>query len=442
MSVTPIPETFRTKSGSHILYVYSNLDAYVDNAVFFIKTAFRLKQHVVFIEEQEIFARIQAQLAEGGDSSSDDLHFLHYVNGREYYGYCQKFDACHVTGNLETIAAFFTSRGLPMRIWGHVIWPAQPDIEYPLRQYEDNCGTTISRLGYTTVCAYDGRAVPAYIQTVMMHNHEYLMTDELLTQSNLYSDKAHPQPITFPSLFVHPHLESEGDFHEQKTAFLHVISHEVRNPLSVIDGSAAQLRRDEPDASRRQKLDIIRHHTKLIDYEIRHLITTEHLLSNRAWRKETIELSPVLFEIIEIFTLKALTQNMRLTSAIQVDGSELILGQPKGLHLILYNLLNNAIQYGNEGQEIVFSASKANKTPDAVVFKVTDCGAGMSEAQTAALFPPKSRTEPSQGSSGLANGLGNSLTLVWQLVQHFGGDISVDSKLDAGSTFQVEVPLV
>lgn len=433
MGYTPINETFGAKSGSHILYVYSDSETYVENAALFIQTAFELEQHVVLIETPELFARIRMHLLDKQNLSASNLARLHYVNAHEYYGSQHNFESCQVIENFEVIARRFHAKGRPLRMWGHVIWKSQPNIETPLREYEDHCGVTAAELGYTTVCAYDGHTVPSYIQTTMMQNHEYLMTDHLLTPSNFYKGQGCDRPVVFPSLFHHRHLESRADLHEQKMDFLHVVSHEVRNPLAVIEGFAMQLKGEERDETRKGKLETIRNHAKVIDYEITHLIATEELLStNGAWSSEPVQLLPLVLEVAHVSGLKAQTQNMQLAQEIELDGSETVVANIKGLQLVLFSLLNNAIQYGREGQTILL---RVGKTQEVIILQVTDCGIGMTKDQVGTVFRRSDRTNREIG------GLGQSLHLVYQLVLHFGGTISVLSQLNIGSTFRVEIPL-
>ncbi|WP_129076978.1 hypothetical protein [Anaerobacillus alkaliphilus] len=79
-----------------------------------------------------------------------------------------------------------------------------------------------------TVCCYDGNEVPASVQTDMMKSNPYLMTDTSLVKSSLYNHPAHT------SLSAQKNVEIELDFYRQKLDFIHVVAHEVRNPLTVI----------------------------------------------------------------------------------------------------------------------------------------------------------------------------------------------------------------
>ncbi|WP_078427956.1 hypothetical protein [Alkalihalobacterium alkalinitrilicum] len=87
----------------------------------------------------------------------------------------------------------------------------------------------MSEIGFVTVCCYNGNKVPAYIFTEMMRSHPYLMTDKELVKSVLYNQT---EETVFPSLATQRKIESDLDFYKQKLEFIHVVAHEVRNPLT------------------------------------------------------------------------------------------------------------------------------------------------------------------------------------------------------------------
>lgn len=431
MVLARITDTLCARAGSHILYFYSSLDAYIQNAASFIRAGLQLGQHVIFIDNPARFRRIQEHLLTSEDITETELQKLHYATDHWYYNLDHDFDLHNVFANFESILGSVNDDGCTMRTWGHVVWQEQPDIDSRLRTFESSCDLTVSGLGYTTVCAYDAHVVPAYIQTEMMRHHEYFMTDQSLTRSNLYKESLN-HPVHFPTLFSHDHVDSHSALHQQKLDFLHVLAHEVRNPLTVIEANAVQLVEEEPDMTRRQQLETIRDHSKVIDYEIAYMIAVERMLTtDLMWQKKPVLLLPIVLEIANIIKLKAHTQNMNLVQEIQLDGNEAVFANKDGLQIILLNLLDNAIQFRKESQDILLSVKIALGN---IVLQVTDYGIGMTEEQLQRLFYKH------EDLVGESEGLGQGLYLVHQLVQHFEGRISVKSQLNAGCTVRIELP--
>lgn len=427
--MTKITETLSARTGSHILYFYSDGEAYLDNAVSYIQMGLKFGHHVVFVDSEERFERVQERL-DGGEQM-DHLHYLRDVD--HYCGY--EFDFEKAIAGLDNIMEPFMEANATVRTWGHIRWADVDGIDERLKSFENQCDLSISGLGYTTVCAYDGHSVPAYVEIEMMRHHEYLMTDESLTTSNLYKEFCN-RPVRFPSLFAHDELVSHEDLNSQKLEFLHVVSHEVRNPLAVVEGYAAQLSEVECDETKKSKLEGIRSHVAVLDYELANLILTEEMLSTDiAWMKKLVEVLPVLMEVQDVYKRKANNQNMRLICDFRLGKNEVVFANHEGLRIILSNLLNNAIQYGTERQDIQLTVETICNR---VAISVKDNGIGMAQE------PLSRMSKWLCGSGGRPTtrgvGLGIGLFMVKKLVSHFKGEVRVHSVLNFGSTFHVEIP--
>ena len=111
---------------------------------------------------------------------------------------------------------------------------------------------------------------------------------------------------------------------------------------------------------------------------------------------------------------------------------------PVQLHRMLAILLDNALKYsgGPEGAQPV--DLDLRRKDGHVMVSVRDRGCGIPQPEIRHIFE---RFYRAQGSSR-ADGTGLGLALAWEIAQHLGGDICVESEQDVGSVFTVELPII
>lgn len=211
------------------------------------------------------------------------------------------------------------------------------------------------------------------------------------------------------------------------------ISHDIRAPLSIINGSA-ELAMDTRDKKRRNM------HLTNISLVCKHVL---HLLNNLldVYRlndaKETCNNVP--------FSLKELLERIATGfSHIVNDKGILFQCEFKNIDTVLYgdtdrieqiidNLLANAVKFTEAGT-IVFYAAYENGR---LSLKIKDTGIGMSEDTLSRIFRPFERLS----SDANPDGFGLGLPITKGLVKLLGGTIEVESKIGHGSTFHVSLPL-
>ncbi|MCL6454947.1 MAG: MEDS domain-containing protein [Alicyclobacillus sp.] len=417
---------------AHIAYFYHSQDVYIDTAISFIKTGLQLGQHVVFIESKENWLDIRQGLP---GLSAVDWQRVQYINNLEFYRTYGDFAFERVLGNLRGAVEPLLSEGRSIRLWGHVEYQdGSLEAASKVRAYEHACDITVSDLGFLTVCTYNARHVPASVYLDMMRCHEYLMTDEELIHSRLYRNSVSKRERVFPSLSAQERIESEVDLYKQKLDFVHVVSHEVRNPLTIIQAYAALLSKEEADPAKRDKLKSIMDYCKVIDHEISHIIATEEVLSTESlWHKRIILLKPIVDDVLEIMRTKARTQNIRLVTTLHVPDNQLVVGNRIGLKLILSNIISNAIKYSNEGSTVNVTCSSID---DPFEFTVVDRGIGMTEEQLSRLFRKYEKQHEAQAGQGIG------LFMVKKLVDQLGGTIAVQSSPGVGTCVQIRLPIL
>jgi len=101
---------------------------------------------------------------------------------------------------------------------------------------------------------------------------------------------------------------------------------------------------------------------------------------------------------------------------------------------VLINLLSNAIKYNRNGGSVIVTAGGSGE--GRIRLSVTDSGTGLSAAQIEQLFQPFNRLGREHGTE---EGTGIGLVVTKQLVELMGGTIGVESVLDVGTTFWIEL---
>ena len=213
-------------------------------------------------------------------------------------------------------------------------------------------------------------------------------------------------------------------------AFAYSVSHDLRTPLSLIEGYAQLIQSDDTtDAEIREYLD------NIIDAARRLDVMTESLLQYaQAGQPEgnitRIDANEVLREVL-----------LEQAEAINRQGVEVVLGELPAILVDEYkifqvfsNLVENAIKYlgDNPRPRIEIDAEKAG---DIVTLYVRDNGKGMDEkAREEAFFPFK------RFGSTAVTGLGIGLSTVKRAVEGWGGKVWVDSMPGEGSTFFFTAP--
>jgi signal transduction histidine kinase len=237
-------------------------------------------------------------------------------------------------------------------------------------------------------------------------------------------------------------LEVEASEREQldrmKDEFVLTASHELRSPLTSVQGFAELLMMDRDSLSQRQVetveiiLDNCRHLVRLLN-DLLDLARSD--AGRLAIRRRPTRLGPLVADVAR--TLRAQTEASNQILSERIDPNlPLVEVEPDRIRQILVNLVTNAHEYSPEGASIEVLARVADGE---VQIDVTDNGPGIPPAQMEHIFERFVR-----GDAGLTQrvgGTGLGLAISKSLVDLHGGTIAVDSEVGRGSTFTVRLPL-
>ncbi len=225
----------------------------------------------------------------------------------------------------------------------------------------------------------------------------------------------------------------------EKQQFIRHMSHELKTPLASIregaellrDGTVGTLTDDQAEVA-----DILQQNS----LELTKLI--ENLLDFAAWQQHHAKLEYERFDLTAL--LEAIVARQRLT----IEGKQLdvvipdkpftITADRDRMHLIIDNLLANAVKFSPAGGTITLAAQRE---VDATFIHVADQGPGVAEDERQAIFNAFYQSSDSQlNADGALRGTGIGLSVVRDCVQAHGGRVEVGSAAGGGALFSLQIP--
>lgn len=206
------------------------------------------------------------------------------------------------------------------------------------------------------------------------------------------------------------------------------LSHDMRNPLSIISTSAQLLER-HPDGARVADLaHKIGEYSKRLDTMIEELLDT---LSYHRGQQLPLALSQ--FDILPLAQLVCEQINLQQPGKCQVTGPPVSGWWCENyLRRALENLLSNAVKYGDDGQ-ITLQIETGHERMRA---SVHNSGSAIAPEQVTRIFDYLRRENQSA-----APGWGIGLPFVQSVAESHGGSVTVDSAPDTGTTFTIDLPV-
>jgi cell cycle sensor histidine kinase DivJ len=225
-----------------------------------------------------------------------------------------------------------------------------------------------------------------------------------------------------------------------KTLFLATMSHELRTPLNAIIGFSEMIVQEDVlmvDAARRKE------YAQLINDSGQHLLSVVNgILDMSKMESGNFEIAPepfapraALLNCCNLLALKARESGIDLVTRAAED-LPVMTGDPRAFKQIVLNLVSNAIKFTERGGTVTVSAGVDGSR---LVLRVTDTGVGIAADDLKRIGDPFFQAGKTYQRRHEGTGLG--LSIVKSLVGMHGGEISVQSKIDEGTTVTVALPL-
>lgn len=238
-------------------------------------------------------------------------------------------------------------------------------------------------------------------------------------------------------------IAKANDANEAKTEFLTHMSHEIRNPASVMINIANILAASGSLTEKQQALirtlqlssesliSLINDFLDITKIEARHINL----------EKIPFSLYQTAQEVAHMMSASARSKGLDFTTDCESVKDQIFVGDPMRLRQMLLNLCSNAVKFTEKGGVsilIVSEASPIEKTRR-ISISVRDSGIGISPEYQDGIFEKFSQTDPSISRKYGGTGLGLSITK--KLAEAMDGTISLQSCLGKGSVFTLCLPL-
>jgi signal transduction histidine kinase len=235
---------------------------------------------------------------------------------------------------------------------------------------------------------------------------------------------------TYQHFFVRRQLrrsESEKSRYQQA---IHWAAHEMRTPLTAIQGSSEIMARyNLPEEKRNQLSEMINSESKRLSRIIQTFLDVERLAEGQMeLKREPFPASGIVDACITRVTPIAERKQIAIHVDQAVEGT--LVGDRELMEYAFYNLLTNAVKYSPAGAEVhVVSELSSGE----MRLAVRDQGIGMDAKELKNIFKKFYRTKRAEASGEAGTGIG--LSIVEQIVTHHGGRIDVTSAPGQGSCF-------
>jgi cell cycle sensor histidine kinase DivJ len=225
-----------------------------------------------------------------------------------------------------------------------------------------------------------------------------------------------------------------------KTRFLATMSHELRTPLNAIIGFSEMIVQEDAlmlDAVRRKE------YAQLINDSGQHLLSVVNgILDMSKMESGNFEISPepfapgvALINCCNLLALKARENGIELATRAAED-LPVMTGDPRAFKQIVLNLVSNAIKFTERGGKVTVSAGVEGSR---LMLRVSDTGVGIAADDLKRVGDPFFQAGKTYQRRHEGTGLG--LSIVKSLIGLHAGEITVQSKIDQGTTVTVALPL-
>ena len=222
-----------------------------------------------------------------------------------------------------------------------------------------------------------------------------------------------------------------------KTEFLATTSHEIRTPLNGILGMTQVMLADERlDAATRDRLSVVHGAGVNMRALVDDILDVAKMETGRMTIEEApFDLRQLMRDATGMWAEQARGKGLAFDLTL-TEGPQWIVGDATRLRQIIFNLLSNAVKFTPTGSINV----GASVDGDRWRLSVTDSGIGISPDKHEEIF--EAFRQADAGTTRQYGGTGLGLAICRNLSRAMGGEVTVESRLEAGSTFTLDLPLV
>ena len=239
-------------------------------------------------------------------------------------------------------------------------------------------------------------------------------------------------------------LEKEKAFSESllksREQLIATVSHDLRTPLNTISGYANIIEESDNQKNNKEHISHIKSATVYVNNLVNDLLDFSQLEAGKMVSKNsTFRVDKLIEESAKNISSQYQDKHIELILNLDDSLKHPIISDAFRLRQIISNLLGNAYKFTEKGTiTLAGSITKSSKS-NILSFKITDTGIGISKEKQELIF--KEFTQAENDTDKKYGGYGLGLTITKKLTELLGGSILLESELDKGSTFNLQIPV-
>ena len=225
---------------------------------------------------------------------------------------------------------------------------------------------------------------------------------------------------------------------DSQKQFVEDVSHELRTPVAIVEGHLNLLERwgkDDPEILEESIQASVQEISRMKSLVQEMLDLSRAVQVDIQYKDERTDVKQLVSQLHNNFQL--VHEDFTFNLDIDVEGEAIVNMYRNHLEQVLIILLDNAVKYSKDRKEVHLSLATSG---DRVQIAVQDFGEGISEEDSQKIFNRFYRVDKARSREKGGNGLG--LSIAKQLINGYGGTISVDSVPGRGSVFRIELKLL
>lgn len=220
-----------------------------------------------------------------------------------------------------------------------------------------------------------------------------------------------------------------------KSNFLSNIRNEINNPISAVLELCKTLSNNEvPDTEKEKFTKMIYNEVFYLDFQLRNIINSAELEAGEAKLSPShINVSSIVTSVLKSFQHLIEKKGLHIHQVFnKID--KLFIGDPEKIHLVLSNLVANAVRFCNENGNILISIAFDANT---LQINIRNSGTSIPKENESLIFDRFRQMEEGSVKTYIGHGLGLSITKA--LLELMGGEIFLNKNNDAGTEFIVKI---